>query len=175
MTEACLGVQKYLLKVSCFFNCFSVFIKIKNIKFISKTNPNNSRRKEARALKFWLRLVWDFRNICWKFRIFSIVYSVFIKVRKITWKYRKIYRSSRPKINKSTTKQPTTLKCALWVFHILKFVYPNFGTFSMVSPYFIKWHPFIKPFKFKEYFFHYLFFKFLVLLCFSTFFQSTFD
>ena len=135
-----------MLKVSCFFNCFSVFIKIKNIKFISKTNPNNSRRKEARALKFWLRLVWDFRNICWKFRIFSIVYSVFIKVRKITWKYRKIYRSSRPKINKSTTKQPTTLKCALWVFHILKFVYPNFGTFSIV---------------------------YQLLLCFSTIFQST--
>ena len=135
-----------MLKVSCFFNCFSVFIKIKNIKFISKTNPNNSRRKEARALKFWLRLVWDFRNICWKFRIFSIVYSVFIKVRKITWKYRKIYRSSCPKINKSTTKQPTTLKCALWVFHILKFVYPNFGTFSIV---------------------------YQLLLCFSTIFQST--
>ena len=146
MTEACLGVQKYLLKVSCFFNCFSVFIKIKNIKFISKTNPNNSRRKEARALKFWLRLVCDFRNICWKFRIFSIVYSVFIKVRKITWKYRKIYRSSRPKINNSRTKQPTTLKCSLWVFHILKFVYPNFGTFSIV---------------------------YQLLLCFSTIFQST--
>ena len=118
-----------MLKVSCFFNCFSVFIKIKNIKFISKTNPNNSRRKEARALKFWLRLVCDFRNICWKFRIFSIVYSVFIKVRKITWKYRKIYRSSRPKINNSRTKQPTTLKCSVLCEF---FIYWNLFTQTLV-------------------------------------------
>ena len=44
------------------------------------TQLNNSRTKHATALKFCLRFLWVFITFSWKFGVFPIVCSLFIKI-----------------------------------------------------------------------------------------------
>ena len=84
----CLRLFRVLLNISWKFGSFSIarslFTRGHHHRFFGlRRHLNNSRKNQATVLKFCLRLVQVFLNIFWKFGVFSIVCSVFIKFRKI--------------------------------------------------------------------------------------------
>ena len=103
-----------------------------NIVYMYKTKPNNSRTKQATAIKFWLRLVRVFKSICWRFGVFSIVRSRFIKGH-----LHRFFGLCR-RLNNSRTKKAMTLKFWLRLARVLKSVSWKFGAFSIVCSPFIK-------------------------------------
>ena len=96
---------------------------------------NNSRTKQATTLKFWLRLVWMFKSISWKFAGFSIVLSRFIKGH-----FHSFFGLCRH-LNNSRTKQATALKFWLRLVQMFKSISWTFGAFSIVRSPFMKGQP----------------------------------
>ena len=83
----CLSLVRVLISISWKFGSFSIvrsrFIRGHHHRFFGfRRRLNISKTNQAVALKLCLRLVQVFINIFWKFGVFLIVCSVFIKFRK---------------------------------------------------------------------------------------------